>query len=115
MAGCCYGVETKAWFGIKFPGMINKVIPIQLFEAVFLFILFGVLFSMLYKKREKYTISTYLISYGIWRFFIEYLRGDDRGSFIGNLSPSQFWSIIMVLAGIIYIIVLLKKKKDIEV
>ena len=46
-------------------------------------------------------MTLYLISYGIWRFVIEYFRADYRGDFIPGLSPSQFWSIIMVIGGII--------------
>ena len=45
-------------------------------------------------------MSVYLISYGIWRFVIEYFRGDYRGSLIPGLSPSQFWSIVMVIGGV---------------
>ena len=99
-AGCCYGKETDAWYGIQFPGLIAKVIPTQLFEAIFLFVLSASMIVLLFVVHFKYNMSLYLISYGIWRFVIEYFRGDYRGSFIPGLSPSQFWSIIMVLLGI---------------
>ncbi|MBQ2431188.1 MAG: prolipoprotein diacylglyceryl transferase, partial [Campylobacter sp.] len=46
----------------------------------------------------------YLIAYGVWRFFIEFARGDYRGSFIPGLSPSQFWSIILVILGVAYLL-----------
>lgn len=42
----------------------------------------------------------YLASYGIWRFFIEFLRDDYRGSFLGSLTPSQTQSIFLVLLAI---------------
>ena len=99
-AGCCYGKETDAWYGIQFPGLITKVIPTQLFEAIFLFVLSAAMIVLLFVVHFKYNMSLYLISYGVWRFIIEYFRGDYRGSFIPGLSPSQFWSIIMVLLGI---------------
>ena len=99
-AGCCYGKPTEAWYGIQFPGLDTKVIPTQLFEAIFLFVLSAVMIVLLFVIHFKYNMSLYLISYGVWRFVIEYFRGDYRGSFIPGLSPSQFWSIIMVLAGI---------------
>ena len=99
-AGCCYGKETDAWYGIQFPGLHTKVIPTQLFEAIFLFALSAAMIVLLFVVNFKYNMSLYLISYGIWRFVIEYFRGDYRGSFIPGLSPSQFWSIIMVLLGI---------------
>ena len=46
-------------------------------------------------------MSLYLVSYGIWRFVIEYFRADYRGDFIPGLSPSQFWSILMVILGVV--------------
>ena len=99
-AGCCYGKETEAWYGIQFPGLPTKVIPTQLFEAIFLFVLSAAMIVLLFVVHFKYNMSLYLVSYGIWRFVIEYFRGDYRGSFIPGLSPSQFWSILMVLLGI---------------
>lgn len=113
-AGCCGGKETTSWLGIRFPGDDFKTLPTQLFEAVFLFILFGVMFYLTYKKHFKYSFVIYLGGYGVWRFALEFLRGDDRGSFIGNLSPSQFWSLIMILlaAPMYFILKFLYKERD---
>ena len=89
----------------------------MLYEAVFLFILFGVCCFIFLKYNTKQNLSIYLIAYGLFRFFIEYLRGDERGSFIPGISPSQFWSIIMVLAGValfVYIYYITKKKPSTE-
>lgn len=48
-----------------------------------------------------------MIAYGIWRFFAEYMRGDDRGEFfIKSLTPSQGTSILLVLGGIALILIL---------
>lgn len=101
-AGCCYGKQTDSIFGVVFPEhtSLGKVHPTQLYEAAFLFILFGILSYLLLAKKYKYTMSVYLIAYGTFRFLLEFLRGDDRGSFLGILSPSQFWSAIMILIGI---------------
>ena len=74
--------------------------PIQLYEAAFLFLLSALMIVLLFKFNFKYNMSVYLIGYGVWRFIIEYFRADYRGDFIPGLSPSQFWSIIMVLGGI---------------
>ncbi len=99
-AGCCYGKETDFFLGIQFPGMSHKVHPTQLYEAIFLFALFAVCFFLAVKKDFKHNLSLYLIVYGVFRFLIEFLRDDDRGSFIGALSPSQFWSIMLVVGGV---------------
>ncbi len=99
-AGCCYGKPTDSFLGIRFPGMSHKVHPTQLYEAIFLFALFAICFLLVWKKDFKHNLSLYLIAYGIFRFCIEFLRDDNRGSFIGSISPSQFWSILMVFAGV---------------
>ena len=99
-AGCCYGVETDSWLGVKFPDLPNPVYPTQLFEAIFLFLLFGVLFYIAIKKQTKYTMVIYLFAYGLWRFLIEFIRGDERGYFLLGLAPSQWMSIFAILIGI---------------
>ncbi len=99
-AGCCYGKPTDSFLGIRFVGMTQKVHPTMLYEAAFLFIVFAVCTFLLFKFKFKHNMELYLITYGAFRFAIEYLRGDPRGSFIPGVSPSQFWSIGMVLLGI---------------
>lgn len=98
MAGCCYGKETDAWYGLPCawdkPGV--NVIPTQLFEAIFLLILTGILVLLIFKWDFKYTFIVYLGSYSIWRFLLEFLRSDNRGNFIfGVISPSQMWCIVI--------------------
>ena len=58
------------------------------------------------KKNFKHNLSLYLIAYGVFRFLIEYVRGDDRGELVGFITPSQFWSVFMVLAGVAMIFVM---------
>ena len=46
-------------------------------------------------------MSVYLCGYGIWRFFIEYARGDDRGqTIVPFLTPSQLTAIVLIAVGI---------------
>ena len=100
MAGCCHGKKlglTPVFGGIKMKGAYY--IPTQLYESLFLFALFAVL-SVLYFKRSNLTMSVYLIAYGVWRFFIEFFRADDRGFTLLGMSPSQFQSFIFIFAGI---------------
>ena len=113
LEGCCYGVTTDAWFGVEFVTTpFRKVVPTNLFEAIFLFILFGVLCYLAFKKDCPFTMSIYMIAYGVWRFCIEFARGDHRGSLIPGLSPSQFWSILLVVGGVgLLIFILFRKKK----
>ena len=61
-------------------------------------------------------MSVYLIAYGIFRFINEYLRADHRGELIPGVTPSQFWSILMVIIGVglIFFMKWLFKKRDEE-
>ena len=102
-AGCCHGDETTAWYGIKMHTVkfgYAKVVPTQLFEALFLFALFAVCFILVWKKNFKHNLSLYLIAYGVFRFLLEFLRADDRGKLLGFISPSQFWSLLMIVGGV---------------
>lgn len=113
-AGCCYGKPTDAWFGIYcaqtyYPGsgtvhMGDKVIPTQLFECIFLALLAVIMLILYFKFKFNYNFGVYAVSYGVWRFIIEYFRADARGVLIPGvpLYPSQIWSIVMVLLGIGY-------------
>lgn len=116
--GCCYGktFEGAHAFAIHFPEQRLWdhdtgtwytrsgiwAYPTQLYESMFLLATFGVCAFLTIKKKYKYTMNIYLIVYGIFRFFIEFIRGDDRGQIFKGfpLSPSQFWAIIMVIIGI---------------
>lgn len=105
--GCCYGAETDAWYGIACQaiGGVNtgvKVIPTQLFECIFLFVLSAVMIVLYFKFGFNCNFGLYAIAYGIWRFLIEFARDDHRGELFGALTPSQFWAIVMVLLGIGY-------------
>lgn len=109
-AGCCYGKETSGPLGMKFPDLKNPVYPTQLYEAIFLFIFFAVLCYLAFKVNTKGNLNMgiYCIGYGIFRFLIEFLRGDDRGKLFNLLSPSQFWSIVMIIIGVFLIFALPK-------
>lgn len=103
MAGCCHGKVTDAWYGIMMHGDYGyqKYVPVQLFESIFLFILFAFLVVRIYKNKT-YNLPIYMVSYGVWRYFIEFLRGDIRGgTFVEWLSPSQLTAIIMIVGGIV--------------
>ncbi len=98
-AGCCHGAVTDAWYGIYHVRLQAKIIPVQLFEAIFLLALCAFLTWRFFKGKGK-NLAVYLVLYAIWRFFVEYLRDDDRGSTIVSfLSPSQLTSVLLCLVG----------------
>jgi len=116
MAGCCHGEYLGAepvFGGIYMQGTTNGwgyYVPTQLYEALFLFALFGVL-SFFYFKRSNIVMSLYLVAYAIWRVIIEFFRADTRGELIpGTLSPSQWQSIVFILIAVAIITVYVIKK-----
>ncbi|MBR2925982.1 MAG: prolipoprotein diacylglyceryl transferase [Clostridia bacterium] len=99
-AGCCHGQVTDAWFGVYHVRLDAKVVPVQLYEAIFLLLLFGYLTFRLSKGKHA-NLAIYLSSYAVWRFFAEYLRADDRGqTVIPFLSPSQLTALLLFALGI---------------
>lgn len=101
MAGCCHGKITDAWYAVYMPAIEAKAVPLQLYEALFLFSLFGFFVWRLLTKRSC-NLPLYMAIYGVWRFVIEYFRSDDRGSTVVDfLSPSQLIAVLMVLGAIV--------------
>src|SRR3990167_2095116 len=77
--GCCYG-KTPA-------------LPTQLFESAAMFIVYLILRRRVPSNGR--TFFLYLILYSSFRFFIEFLRGDNMLVIMG-LTFSQFISIIVL-------------------
>lgn len=116
-AGCCHGALTDKWYGVTHYNIVvdgvfyesAKVVPTQLFEALFLLSLSMVLCWFFFVKFGKANkgrfplMPIYAALYGVWRFFIEFARSDERGeTIIPALSPSQLIAIVMILAAIAY-------------
>ncbi len=109
LAGCCYGRETDAWYGMEFNNSVYynmvgvKVIPTQLIMSAANFVHFFLLVMIankVYKTGKDGVIAgCYLLFYSIGRFLIEFLRNDPRGG-VGVLSTSQFISLFIFAAGV---------------
>ncbi len=104
MVGCCYGAETDAWYGIYMVSLGKRVVPIQLYEAIVLALLFAFFVYRILKKKT-YNLQLYMAIYGIWRFAIEYARDDYRGhSPVSFFTPSQLTAILMVIGAVALIL-----------
>lgn len=108
LGGCCYGKETNGFLGIEYriygaTEMVNRY-PVQLYESAFEFFLFITLLFLFikFKKTRGFLLHGYLISYSAFRFFVEFIRGDEVRGVWSLLSFSQYISI-----GIIFITILL--------
>ena len=101
MAGCCYGMEATGFCTLTYPDGVPRL-AVPLLEAVFLLLLAGVLVWVLKKQKRRGSVTGwYLILYAVWRFVIEFFRGDEIRGFVGkSLSTSQFISIPILLAGL---------------
>lgn len=97
--------------------------PSQLYEAIFEGIILWVILWYFIKPRKKIKgtmIGFYVIGYGAFRFFIEYFREPDSQigyilklsetntpisifSSLLNFSLGQFFCLLMIIIGIIYI------------
>ena len=84
--GCCNGIIYN--------------FPLQLIEAIFMLLLFIFLFKY-FRNKNKYTIITFLIIFGIARFIIDFFRV-SRNIFFINLTLSQLVCLTAVVIGIIY-------------
>lgn len=98
--GCCYGIRTNSWLGLRFPNLGYKALPTQLFEAAFLLVLFAALYFLVMKRRFVQSCAFYMLSYGGFRFLIEFIRDDPRGALVGSLSPSQFWALLLIAGSL---------------
>lgn len=98
LAGCCFGTETDLWWGIYLHGAHRH--PTQALESLGLFI---IALYMLKVRPSCKSLAVYLIGYGLLRFGIEVLRGDEVRGIWGSLTPSQWISLALIMAGIITI------------
>ena len=116
LGGCCFGGVTDSFLGVQFPvgshaahlypapdGRSLPLYPTQLFEAVFELTVFAVM-MIFYKKLKEHFLETYCFGYGVFRFLIEFLRGDNRGATGFALSPSQLMSILLIAVGVLLIL-----------
>ena len=107
-AGSCYGRATDVPWAVIYsdPNSLARDIigvpvhPTQLYSAAFLTLLSAILVFIGIRSTFKgQVIATYGILYGTFRFFIEFLRGDPRGtvSLAGlTVSTSQAVSLLLV-------------------
>lgn len=119
--GCCYGRPTGFFTGVHFPNDAVGIYrhPTQLYEAaaelgIFLFL--NWLYIRKYQQRKsapQSLLATYVLLYSIFRFFNEFLRGDNRGgaAFFG-LSVSQNGTMILALVAVASLVIQHYKDKD---
>lgn len=125
--GCCFGSCTTAAPHVQFPpysipwhsqlreelietsaACSLPVHPVQLYEAAFNFLVYGVVVWLFRRKlRPGMVTGVYLVLYAIGRFSLEFMRGDraDRLA-VQQFSIGQFVSLLVLLAGLVVLAVL---------
>ncbi len=100
LAGCCYGNTTTLPWGIHLHGDVRH--PTQAYEIILL-ILIALFLVRNYKKHldVMVSLSYYFVFYGLGRFLIEFVRGDDIRGLWGPFTPSQWIGITMVAFGLL--------------
>ena len=96
--GCCYGRFADSLCSVLFPGDIEKRIPVQLYEAGFLFLLFIFLSIFSFRNsRPGRVLASYLVLYGLLRFGVEFMRVDQP--LIGIWTLAQWTSLGLIASG----------------
>lgn len=117
LSGCCYGVEWAQ--GIVYHHSpvesANNIprFPVQLVEAVLNLLLFFLLRHWLKKEKLKNRLmAMYFSIYPVYRFVLEYFRGDEYRGFVGIFSTSQFISLLLLAGvGIFWLLSAIKKER----
>jgi phosphatidylglycerol:prolipoprotein diacylglycerol transferase len=124
MTGCCYGKQCSLPWVIHFPpGHATHSIgqeaigvhPTQIYESLLNIGLY-VFLAWLYrrKKFDGQIFAMYLLCYAVVRSFVETFRADYKAAdyfFHGALSPGQFTSIGVFVAGLILFWILRPRHK----
>jgi len=122
--GCCFGHQSEHWSAVSFPGWSPAsesqyregllshpgleslpVLPTQLYEAVGCLAI-AAFCTLWLHPRKRFDGQVFVVSmalYAIVRFFLEFIRADDRGA-LWMLSTSQWIGLLIVAAmGYLYV------------
>ncbi|MFH2058056.1 MAG: prolipoprotein diacylglyceryl transferase [Pseudomonadota bacterium] len=119
-AGCCYGESCELPFAITFThpqslAPLNVALhPTQIYMVLSNLFLFFILLWITRKKRfNGMVFLSYIMLYSLFRFIIEFFRGDFRGDFIFNfISMSQGIGLLVSLIAFILLIIRYKSVND---
>ena len=109
--GCCRGYEMDSVFSIYNPLIDANCFPSQLVEALVAWIIFFI--CIFYSRHEQYkgngrVYPLFLILFGSTRFLLEFLRDNDK--LFADISILAIHAFIMVVVGVIWMIILNKKR-----
>jgi phosphatidylglycerol:prolipoprotein diacylglycerol transferase len=111
-AGCCYGRQCDLPIAVRFSNPDSlaplhvPLHPTQLYMVFANVLLFFILIFLQRRKRFNGMIFlSYIILYSVFRFVIEFFRGDFRGDFFFEcLSVSQGIGILAALVAVVVMV-----------
>ena len=113
LEGCCYGVKLAEPVTLLGFWTIDRV-PTQLIEVVFELGMVALVLILERVRPPKNSLRIYMISYAVFRFVLEFYRGDEiRGRFFG-VTTSQIISVAIILYYIVRGVITLIKRKRAE-
>ncbi|MCD5390379.1 prolipoprotein diacylglyceryl transferase [candidate division NPL-UPA2 bacterium] len=116
--GCCYGLPTNLPWAITFPPkspahshfLDASLHPTQVYQLLANLFIFVVLIKL--RRRSRYqgqVFLRYLLLYGVFRFLIEFLRGDNP-PILFQLTISQVISLAIFLLATASMVILHTRK-----
>lgn len=116
-SGCCFGKSVNYGFSVVYKFSANPntpldtpLLPVQLIEAICLILIFiACEIEVLKVPQKKLSAYTYIFSYSIIRFILEFFRNDlERGVYL--LSTSQYISIMLFIGTMVFFVLDMKKR-----
>ncbi len=99
VSGCCLGIELSN----------GSRVPTREIELVFYFILLNILLAKVPKdKLYGRAYPLFMMSYGLFRFIIEFFRETNRVYF-GVFHIAHLWATVSFIIGIVLFIVITKR------
>lgn len=116
LGGCCFGMESEFGFVYHHSPIAEangvRRLPVQLFEAAFNLLLCLTIYRLFRRKRwAGWLLHLYLLAYPVFRFVIEFFRGDAYRGFIWGLSTSQWISLLLLAVNGVVFAVRVRKQK----
>lgn len=98
--GDIYGKETTSALGAKMATIAGVRHPVALYESLFAFLVFIVLYLLYVNKKVSRGMVTiyFLILLGVVRFCLEFLRGDSV--YVLGIPVAQILSVGLVIVGL---------------
>ncbi len=114
LRGCCYGIECKIGLTVTNTAFVPEAagvrrLPVSLLEAYFNILIFLLILNLIKKGKFKgKTLWVYALFYSVLRFATEFLRGDNRGRIWLGFSVSQWISVVLCFAAVLYFLITIK-------